>query len=85
MQDGLMGLARTSLSSQGILTPIERMASDGLVLSAQMGYKLGRVRDGKNDGEVTFGGVDGSKYNGTLQPLPNVNKQGSVCFPSCLL
>lgn len=76
-----MGLARTSLSSQGIPTPIERMANDGLVISAQMGYKLGRVRNGKNDGEVTFGGVDGSKYNRTLRQLPNVNKQGYVGFP----
>ncbi|BGP20673.1 hypothetical protein JCM10213v2_008836 [Rhodosporidiobolus nylandii] len=76
--DGLMGLARSSLASQSIPTPIERMASDGLVLSAQMGYKLGRVADGegKNDGEVTFGGVDGSKYTGEITQVENVNTQG---------
>ncbi|GAA5983726.1 hypothetical protein JCM11641_001730 [Rhodosporidiobolus odoratus] len=74
--DGLMGLARSSLSSQNVPTPIERLASDGTVLSAQMGYKLGRVSDGKNDGEVTFGGVDGSKYQGEITQVQNVNTQG---------
>ncbi|GAA6011116.1 hypothetical protein JCM10207_005502 [Rhodosporidiobolus poonsookiae] len=74
--DGLMGLARSSLSSQGVPTPIERLAADGLVVSAQMGYKLGRVADGKNDGEVTFGGVDGSKFSGELVQVENVNEQG---------
>ncbi|GAA5917642.1 hypothetical protein JCM5296_004228 [Sporobolomyces johnsonii] len=74
--DGLMGLGQSILSSQGIPTPIEQLASDGLVKSAQMGYHLGRVSDGKNDGEITFGGVDASKFNGSLTEIPNVNQQG---------
>ncbi|GAA6033451.1 hypothetical protein JCM8097_001403 [Rhodosporidiobolus ruineniae] len=79
--DGLMGLALSSLSSQSVPTPIERLASDGLVLSPQMGYKLGRVADGKNDGEVTFGGVDGGKYKGGLAVVENVSKQGFWSAP----
>ncbi|GAA5949636.1 hypothetical protein JCM21900_002480 [Sporobolomyces salmonicolor] len=74
--DGLMGLGQSILSSQGIPTPIEQLASDGLVKSAQMGYHLGRVSDGKNDGEITFGGVDAGKFNGSLTEIPNVNQQG---------
>ncbi|GAA5884160.1 hypothetical protein JCM6882_002160 [Rhodosporidiobolus microsporus] len=74
--DGLMGLALSSLSSQSLPTPIERMRADGLVAAAQMGYKLGRVGDGKNDGEVTFGGVDGSRYVGGLAVVENVSGQG---------
>ncbi|KAM0751497.1 acid protease [Meredithblackwellia eburnea MCA 4105] len=74
--DGLMGLAQSTLSNQGVLTPIESLAQAGTVTSAQMGYHLARLSDGNNDGEITFGGVDSTKFSGTLAEFSNVNTQG---------
>lgn len=72
-----MGLAQSILANQqGVPTPIEQLAAEGQVSSAQMGYHLARLSDGENDGEITFGGVDASKYNGSLTEFPNVNNQG---------
>ncbi|KAK4699975.1 hypothetical protein P7C70_g6278, partial [Phenoliferia sp. Uapishka_3] len=73
--DGLMGLAQSMLSEQGVLTPIESLAQTGAV-PAQLGFHLARLSDGTNDGEVTFGGVDATKFNGSLTEFPNVNTQG---------
>lgn len=75
--DGLMGLAQSTLSEQGVLTPIEAMAKAGLVPAAITSYKISRLADNKNDGEITFGGLDTTKFNpATLVTLPNVSKQG---------
>lgn len=55
--DGILGTAKSTLSEQKQLTVPESLAANGLA-SAQVGFKLGRVRDGKNDGQATFGGVE---------------------------
>jgi hypothetical protein len=92
--DGLMGLAQSKLSAshsarydtdrnsrtgeQGVLTPIESLADQGLTTASQMGYKLARVADGANqqDSQITFGGVDAAKFTGSLTLIDNVSKDG---------
>jgi len=75
--DGLMGLAQSSLSNQGVLTPVESLAKQGLIKEATTSYKISRVSDGLNDGEITFGGLDTSKFDpNTLVTFENVNKNG---------
>jgi len=75
--DGLMGLAQSSLSQQQTLTPVEALAKNGLISDAIVSYKLGRVRDNDNGGEITFGALDTTKFDSTtLVTLPNVNVQG---------
>jgi hypothetical protein len=75
--DGLMGLAQSTLSEQQTLTPIEALAQAGLVTDAIVSYKISRLADNKNDGEITFGGLDETKFDPkTLTTVPNVNKQG---------
>jgi len=75
--DGLMGLAQSSLSNQGTLTPIEALATAGLVASAITSYKIPRLADNKNDGTITFGGLDDTKFDAqTLVTLDNVSKVG---------
>jgi len=75
--DGLMGLAQSTLSQQGTLTPIESLASAGLVQHPITSYKISRLADNKNDGEITFGALDTAKFDGnTLVTLANVNQQG---------
>ncbi|KAF5366999.1 hypothetical protein D9758_003986 [Tetrapyrgos nigripes] len=75
--DGLMGLAQSTLSEQKTLTPIEALAKQGLVQSAITSYKISRAADNLNDGEITFGGLDQTKFDPqTLTTLQNVNAQG---------
>ncbi|TFY61682.1 hypothetical protein EVG20_g6965 [Dentipellis fragilis] len=75
--DGLMGLAKSALSQQGVPTPVESLATAGLINQAITSFKIPRLADGKNDGEITFGDVDKSKFDAaTLVTLPNVNSDG---------
>ncbi|KAH9068136.1 acid protease [Lactarius deliciosus] len=75
--DGLMGLAKSTLSEQKTLTPVEALAKAGSIKDAIVSYKISRLADQKNDGEITFGGLDSSKFDQTtLVTLPNVNTQG---------
>jgi hypothetical protein len=75
--DGLMGLAKSTLSNQGVLTPPEAMAQAGLIKEAIVSYKISRLADEKNDGEITFGGLDTSKFDPkTLVTLPNLSANG---------
>jgi hypothetical protein len=75
--DGLMGTGQSKLSNQGVLTPVEALAEGGLISDAIVSYKMGRVRDNDNDGEITFGGLDPSKFDpNTLVTVPNVDQRG---------
>ncbi|OBZ72300.1 putative aspartic-type endopeptidase CTSD [Grifola frondosa] len=75
--DGLMGLAQSTLSEQQTLTPIESLAKAGLVTDAITSYKISRLADQKNDGEITFGGLDSTKFDpNSLVTFANVNTQG---------
>ena len=75
--DGIMGLGQSTLSEQRTLTPPESLAKGGQIKEAIVSYKLSRLADKKNDGEVTFGGLDASKFDqNTLVTLNNVNKKG---------
>jgi len=75
--DGLMGLAQSTLSEQQTLTPVESLAQAGLINDAITSFKISRVADGKNDGEVTFGGLDTTKFDpNALVTISNVNQDG---------
>jgi len=72
-----MGLAQSTLSQQKVLTPVESLASNGLIQSPITSFKISRLADQLNDGEVTFGGLDASKFvANSLVTIPNVNTQG---------
>ncbi|KAJ7056627.1 acid protease [Mycena amicta] len=75
--DGLMGLAQSTLSQQKTATPVEALASQGLISDAITSYKISRTLDNKNDGEITFGALDPTKFDpATLVTINNVNTQG---------
>ena len=62
-----------SLSQQGVLTPVESLAKAGLISSAITSYKISRLSDGLNDGEITFGALDTTKFDSpTLTTFDNV-------------
>ncbi|KAG9074932.1 hypothetical protein FS749_013460, partial [Ceratobasidium sp. UAMH 11750] len=75
--DGLVGLAQSTLANQSVPTPPESLAKAGLIQSPITSYKISRLADGKNDGEITFGGIDQTKIDpATLTTITNVNKIG---------
>ncbi|KAI0661538.1 acid protease [Cubamyces menziesii] len=75
--DGLMGLAQSTLSEQGVPTPVEALASAGLIDEAITSYKISRLADDKNDGEITFGGLDDTKFDpSTLVTFDNAATNG---------
>lgn len=56
---------------------MESFASNGLISAAITSFKISRLADQLNDGEVTFGGLDPSKFiANSLITIPNVNQQG---------
>ena len=80
--DGLMGLSLDKLSNQGVITPIEALAQAGQVKSATMGYALGRVADGFNDGEIVFGAADPAKFDAsTMQTISVSSNNGFWQIP----
>lgn len=59
------------------MTPVESLAKAGLISDAITSFKISRVADQKNDGEVTFGGLDSTKFDAnSLVTFANVNTQG---------
>jgi Eukaryotic aspartyl protease len=65
------------ISQQGNPTVVESLASAQLILGAVTSYKIPRLADGKNDGEITFGGLDPTKFDpSTLVTLDNVSPSG---------
>ncbi|KAG9315255.1 acid protease [Chiua virens] len=75
--DGLMGLAQSTLSQEKVLTPVESLAQNKLIQAPITSFKIPRLADQLNDGEITFGGMDPTKFvSNTLVTFPNVNTQG---------
>ena len=75
--DGILGTGKSSLSEQGGLTPVECLVKEGLISEAITSYKISRFSDGLNDGQVTFGGLDKSKFDtSTLVTFKNINDRG---------
>ena len=59
------------------MTPVESLAQQGLINQAITSFKISRLADAKNDGEITFGGLDSSKFDAsTLVTFDNVNTEG---------
>ena len=75
--DGLLGTAKSSIANQSVPTPVEMLAQQGLISEAITSYKISRLSDGLNDGEITFGGLDSSKFDSsTLVTFQDVSKGG---------
>ncbi|KAJ7650685.1 aspartic peptidase domain-containing protein [Roridomyces roridus] len=75
--DGVLGCAKSNISMQGVPTLVESLQSAGMIEKNIISYKISRRSDGKNDGEITLGGMDPTKYDpSTLVRLRNVNRLG---------
>ncbi|KAJ7678508.1 aspartic peptidase domain-containing protein [Mycena rosella] len=75
--DGIVGCAKLPLSIQQTPTLVEALRSTGLIASNIISYKISRESDGKNDGEITMGAMDPSKFvASSLVRVKNVNTGG---------
>ena len=65
------------LSKDNISTPVQALATNNLIQHAIASFKTPRLADQLDDGEVTFGGLDATKFDPkTLVTIPNVNQRG---------
>lgn len=64
--DGIMGLAFNQLSQQKVTTPFDDLATQGQIKQKLFGVHLSRNADGTNDGEITFGSTDATKFTGNI-------------------
>lgn len=65
------------LSAQKHLTIIDSLAQTGLIPEPIVSYFISRLVDGKNNGQVTFGGMDTSKFDPvTLVTMGNISPKG---------
>ena len=66
-----------SLSIQQAPTLLSALQTARLIAERIVSYKISRESDDKNDGEITLGGMDPSKYNASsLVRVQNVNDAG---------
>ncbi|XP_078276605.1 gastricsin-like [Rhinoraja longicauda] len=68
--DGILGLSYPALSAGGATTVFDGMMNNRLVEEPVFSVYLGRQPNSQNGGEVTFGGVDTSKYSGEIVWVP---------------
>ncbi|KAJ7106479.1 acid protease [Mycena crocata] len=61
--DGLMGLGKAGLSNQKTPTPVQALVNAGFISQAITSYRLPRLVDDTNNGEITFGALDESKFD----------------------
>jgi cathepsin D len=64
--DGILGLGRSNSSSTSTTTFMNAVANAKLLTSNVIGISLQRNSDGAKDGEITFGGIDNTKFTGNL-------------------
>lgn len=76
--DGILGLGRTASNQIGARTVMQVLAEDNLLEANILGIHLQRNSDGAKDGQITFGGVDHSKFQGSLSYTATVSADSSL-------
>ncbi|KDR78924.1 hypothetical protein GALMADRAFT_1280112 [Galerina marginata CBS 339.88] len=75
--DGLLGLGKDTISQQRVPTLLQSLYRAHLLPAPVASYKISRLADGKNDGELTLGAMNPKHYDPkTLVKMKNVNKFG---------
>ncbi|EXJ77698.1 hypothetical protein A1O3_09927 [Capronia epimyces CBS 606.96] len=73
--DGILGLGRPSSDQLGTPTVMQVLDQQGDLSDNVVGIHLQRNADGAKDGQITFGGVDSSKFNGKIGYTKTANQQ----------
>ena len=76
--DGILGLGRTASNEIGTPTVMQVLDDQNLLQANILGMHLQRNSDGAKDGQITFGGVDHSKFQGALSYTETVSTDSSL-------
>ncbi|KIY43780.1 acid protease, partial [Fistulina hepatica ATCC 64428] len=75
--DGILGLAKSALSTGRNSTLVDALYDHGLIDQPIVSYKIPRLADAMNDGEVTFGQLDTCKFDEmSLVSVKNIDPRG---------
>jgi phytepsin len=72
--DGILGLAFQSISVDGVVPVFYNMISQGLVPSPVISFWLDRNTADATGGEMTLGGIDSTRYTGSITYVPLGNE-----------
>jgi hypothetical protein len=70
--DGILGLAFDSISENNLPTPFGTLVNNGALDEPVFAFYLGKTDGGI--GELTFGGIDSSRYTGDITYVPVTQK-----------
>jgi cathepsin D len=76
--DGILGLGRTASNEIGTRTIMQVLADNNFLGANILGVHLQRNSEGAKDGQITFGGVDYSKFQGSLSYTATVSADSSL-------
>lgn len=77
--DGILGLSMNNGSSDNFMGSVKE---DKLLTSNVFSVALDRAEDGPNTGQLTFGGIDSSKFTGDITYTPvNATANGDWAIP----
>jgi cathepsin D len=76
--DGILGLGRTASNQIGTPTVMQVLDNKNLLQANILGIHLQRNSDGAKDGQITFGGVDHSKFQGSLSYTATVSADSNL-------
>jgi cathepsin D len=76
--DGILGLGRTASNQIGTPTVMQVLDDKNLLQANILGIHLQRNSDGAKDGQITFGGVDRSKFQGSLSYTATVSADSNL-------
>lgn len=79
--DGILGLGRSSSDILGTPTLMQVLDSKNELASNVIGVHLQRNSDGAKDGQITFGGVDKTKFKGDISYTKALANQGNWEIP----
>lgn len=65
--DGILGLGYDTISVNGVVPPFYNMIDKGLLDDKVFAFSLGYT---ESESEVTFGGIDKTKYTGDMTKIP---------------
>ncbi|KAF9453436.1 acid protease [Macrolepiota fuliginosa MF-IS2] len=75
--DGLAGLAKSAVSRQRTMTLVEALHKSGVIKNSIVSFKIPRLADHKNDGEMALGGMNPAKYDSkSVVTVKNLNRIG---------
>jgi cathepsin D len=76
--DGILGLGRPASNQIGMPTVMQVLDDKNLLQANILGIHLQRNSDGAKDGQITFGGIDHSKFQGSLSYTATVSADSSL-------